>query len=72
MTRIEDRSKGGLVVTRKPGERVRVRIGSVVVWVEVAEVERGKIRLRFDGPPGVEFLREELLDEPGTSPGGAK
>jgi carbon storage regulator CsrA len=55
-----------LVLSRKVGERVRIRAtvgGSVAtVWVTVIEWDRGHIRLGFDGGEAVEFAREELLD----------
>lgn len=55
-----------LVLSRTAGERVRVKAeinGMVVtVWVTVVEVDRGKVRLGFDGHRTVDFSREELLD----------
>lgn len=50
-----------LVITRKPGEWVRVRVGEVELWVGVSDVDRNKVRLAFEAPPDVEISREELL-----------
>jgi len=50
-----------LVLSRYVGERVRIRVGGVDVWVMVTAEDRGKIRLGFVAPDGVEILREELI-----------
>jgi carbon storage regulator len=51
----------GLVITRKPGERVM--IGDDIV-VEVSEDSRpGRTRLRIMAPQEVSIMREELLED---------
>lgn len=52
-----------MVLSRYVGERVRIRINDVDVWVTVAAEDRGKIRLGFVAPDGVEILREELIGQ---------
>jgi carbon storage regulator len=52
-----------LVVSRKPLEKIRLRIGDVVVWVQVVDAGRDKVRLGIEAPREVEILREELLSE---------
>jgi len=52
-----------LVLSQKPGQKIRLRIGDVVVWVQVVDAGRGKVRLGIEAPREVEILREELLSE---------
>lgn len=56
---------GHLTISRKLGEKVLIGDN---IWVQVAEIDRGKIRLRISAPRGVPIMREELigLDRPGT------
>lgn len=54
-----------LIITRLRGEAIRLRIGDTVVWVSVAlEPTRTPDHhaIRIDAPPGVEIVREELLE----------
>ena len=51
----------GLRVTRKPGERVRLRIGEIVIWIDIAEVVGSNVMLAIGAPQTVEIWREELL-----------
>jgi sRNA-binding carbon storage regulator CsrA len=50
-----------LVLTRKLAEPVRVRVGGQTLWLMVADCDRGKVRIAFDGPLAVEITRDELL-----------
>ena len=50
-------------MSRKPLEKIRLRIGDVVVWVQVVDAGRDKVRLGIEAPREVEILREELLSE---------
>jgi carbon storage regulator len=51
----------GLVLTRRPGERIM--IGENIV-IEVVEDSRpGRMRLRILAPQECPIMREELLDE---------
>ena len=52
-----------LAMKRKSGERVRVRVGGVDIWVQVVEAWRGGVRLAFEAPPEAQIKREELLDD---------
>jgi carbon storage regulator len=52
-----------LVLSQKPGQKIRLRIGDVVVWVQVVDAGRDKVRLGIEAPREVEILREELLAE---------
>lgn len=57
-----------LVLLRKEGERVLVECGDVRFWVCVTRVESGRrVKLGFDAPPDVKFIREELLARGGDS-----
>lgn len=50
-----------LVLTRKVRERIL--IGDDIV-IEVKSVDRGRVVLGVEAPPGVRVLREELLARP--------
>jgi sRNA-binding carbon storage regulator CsrA len=51
-----------LLLWRKELQRIRlVTPAGEVVWLTLADVERGKARLAFDAPDGVKIMREELL-----------
>jgi carbon storage regulator CsrA len=61
---VEDREgKGMLVLGRKVMERVRIKLGDTVVWVEVADIDQGRVRLAFQAPPEVRIDREEGVRE---------
>lgn len=49
-----------LVLTRKPGEKVRIA-GNI--FVEVVEVDGKRVRIGFTAPPDVPIVREELIEE---------
>lgn len=54
------------------GEKIRIRVGAVEIWVTVVDIDRGKIRLGIDAPRDtVEIFRQELLplDPPARDPG---
>lgn len=46
-----------LVLSRKPGERLKIGMD---VWVTVVEMRRGHVRIGIDAPDSVKILREEL------------
>lgn len=51
-----------LMIGRRAGERVRITVGDVTVWVTFTESRsRNNVRLGFEAPPGVEILREEVV-----------
>jgi carbon storage regulator CsrA len=54
-----------LVLSRKEQQRVRLKAadGTIIGWVTVVDIDRGKIRLGFDMPATVEISREEILPE---------
>lgn len=47
-----------LVLSRKQNERVKI---GEEVWVTVVAIRGDKVRLGFEGPPGVKFNREEVV-----------
>ena len=65
---------GKLVLTRKEGERVRVRVHGLDMFLIVGEISNGregpKVRLCFDGPRDFDLLRAELIPD-GTSEEGS-
>jgi sRNA-binding carbon storage regulator CsrA len=55
--------KNRLILTRKPGERVRVEIGGVVGWVTIVEQRKSGVRVAFEFPRTVRITREEVEPE---------
>jgi sRNA-binding carbon storage regulator CsrA len=55
--------KNRLILTRKPGERVRVEIGGVVGWVTIIEQRKSGVRVAFEFPRTVQITREEVEPE---------
>ena len=53
-----------LILSRNNNEEVRIRVGKVDIYVTVVGVNsEGRVRLGFDAPPEVKFLRYELTEE---------
>jgi sRNA-binding carbon storage regulator CsrA len=52
-----------LILTRKPGERVRVEIGGIVGWVVVIEQRKSGVRVAFEFPRTVQITSEEVEPE---------
>lgn len=50
----------GLCISRKRGERIF--IGDKII-LEVADIDRNKVRFYIDAPRDVVIMREELLQE---------
>lgn len=51
-----------LVLRRKPKERIRVKVGKEVLWIEVLEIVGQKVALAFVGD-NFEVQREEIVCE---------
>jgi sRNA-binding carbon storage regulator CsrA len=51
----------GLGVTRKRGQRVRIQLGEVTIWVTVTDVKGNKASLDISAPLEFKVLREELI-----------
>lgn len=52
-----------LVLGRKNGQRIRLRMGDHFVWITVVDSYKGKVRVGIDAEKDVEVLREELIDD---------
>jgi carbon storage regulator CsrA len=50
-----------LSLSRKVGELVRIRVGDTDLWVAVSDIDRGRVRLAFDGPLEFDIRRDETL-----------
>ena len=50
-----------LVVTRKDGESLIIRVGKDTVSVSVESVHGGNVRIGLDAPSHVQILRNELV-----------
>lgn len=53
-----------LILTRKPLERIRLKVGGTHIWISVEDVDRNKVKLGISAPFAVEIMREELLEPP--------
>lgn len=51
-----------LIIRRKPKQRVRVKVGKEVLWIEVLEIIGQKVALVFEGD-SFEIQREEIVCE---------
>jgi carbon storage regulator CsrA len=60
-----------LVLTRKKGKAIKIKVGEVVIRISVVDIqpryfsEGWQVRLGFEAPPGVTILREEVVDRRG-------
>lgn len=52
----------GLTLSRLAGEVVILTDGNVRIAIEVLDVDRGKVRLKFDAPRNFSINREEVQD----------
>jgi sRNA-binding carbon storage regulator CsrA len=52
-----------LVITRKKGQRFRVRVAGRDVWVTAVKTRTGSVSLMIEADQEVEVAREELLPE---------
>lgn len=63
-----------LVLKRVVGERVRLKVGDVIVWITVVNLDRNgrgaNVRLGLDAPREVIIHREEML-QPEQRKGGS-
>ena len=59
-----------LTLTRRPGERVRLTVAGLTVWITVRHAPRhaNMIQVNIDAPPEVRIDREELLSRPVALP----
>jgi sRNA-binding carbon storage regulator CsrA len=52
----------GLTLTRNRRERIRVTLpDGRHLWITIADVDRGKVKLAFDGDRDIRIDREEYL-----------
>ena len=51
-----------LVLTRKQGERIRLKVGDEIVWITIFSAECGKARVGIDAGPHVLVHREEIVE----------
>lgn len=55
---------GWLVLSRKHGERINIRVNGVPMAIEVTAIDHGRVRLGFDAGPEVEIWRAEIDPNP--------
>ena len=54
----------GLRLARRPGERVRLLVGDVEIWIAIDNCNEDLVRLAFDAPLSVLISREEVIECP--------
>ena len=50
-----------LILGRKLGERIRLVVNGVTIWVEVNRIAANDVRIGITAPPAVEIVREEVI-----------
>jgi carbon storage regulator len=55
-----------LIISRRPGQRIRIADS---IYVTVVKVDRGQVRLGIEAPPQVHVLRQELEPRPPAAAG---
>jgi len=50
-----------LILGRKLGERIRLVVNGVTIWVEVNRIAANDVRVGITAPPAVEIVREEVI-----------
>ena len=56
-----------LILGRKLGERIRLVVNGVTIWVSVERLGGNDCRIGITAPPAVEIVREELLGQEAPS-----
>lgn len=51
-----------LVLSRKPGERIKVEIGGQEIVIALVAMRGGKARIGIEAPMECKILREEITD----------
>jgi carbon storage regulator len=65
-TDAKDGDAGMLILGRKLGERIRLKVNGIEIWVEVNRIAANDVRIGITAPPAVEIVREEVIgrDDP--------
>jgi len=50
-----------LILGRKLGERIRLVVNGVTIWVEVNRIAANDVRIGITAPPEVAIEREEII-----------
>ena len=50
-----------LILGRRLGERIRLVVNGVTIWVEVNRIAANDVRIGITAPPAVEIVREEVI-----------
>lgn len=55
-----------LILGRKLGERIRLTVNGIEIWVSVERLGGNDCRIGIEAPPAVEIVREEIIgrDDP--------
>ena len=52
-----------LILGRKLGERIRLVVNGVTIWVEVNRIAANDVRIGITAPPEVAIEREEIIGD---------
>ena len=50
-----------LILGRKLGERIRLTVNGIEIWVTVERLGKHDCRIGITAPPAVEIVREEII-----------
>ena len=50
-----------LVLGRGIGERIRLTVNGIEIWVQVIRIAANDVRIGITAPPAVEIVREEII-----------
>ena len=66
-TDAKDGDAGMLILGRKLGERIRLVVNGVTIWVEVNRICANDVRIGITAPLAVEIVREEVIGQEAPS-----
>ena len=52
-----------LILGRKLGERIRLVVNGVTIWVSVERIQSNDVRVGITAPPEVVIAREEIIGD---------
>jgi carbon storage regulator CsrA len=52
-----------LILGRKLGERIRLMVNGIEIWVEVNRIAANDVRIGITAPSAVEIVREEIIGD---------
>jgi carbon storage regulator CsrA len=56
-----------LILGRKLGERIRLKVNGIEIWVEVNRIAANDVRIGIEAPKEVAIEREEIIGQEAPS-----